>query len=269
MILFNHCILKRNGVYLGCKYLKGGNTLTETNDSKKLESYLIENNKKKLKEYINGFINVGDIKKGAEIKNTSLVYYALDKISPNAQEEREKIQHQLCMEVVEYINRVIPFERMNQKNIKQLLGRKGNVALKPEMMKAAITRKRNMYKLEEDKGFDLVSQSRFQTWYKTVCVYRDSQKGEDTPYQIAKRYGIIPRKIYDKLKFFEEHKDDGRIISTVSMEQQAVFLENVDMFDLYKDGVTVEEISKQYNVDENLVNELIVSFEEVESKFNI
>ncbi|WP_436962368.1 hypothetical protein [Staphylococcus shinii] len=242
--------------------------MTETTDLKKVESYLTKNNKKKLKEYINGFISVGEIKKVSEIKNTSLVYYALDKISPNAQEERERIQRQLCMEVVDYINRVVPFERMNQKNVKQLLGRKENVALKPEMMKAAITRKRNMYKLEEDKGFDLVSQSRFQTWYKTVCVYRDVQKGEEKPYQIAKRYGIIPRKIYGKLKFFDEHKEEGRIISTVSLKQQAVFLENVDMFNLYKEGVTVKEISEQYNVDESLVAELMVSFEEVENQFN-
>lgn len=247
---------------------KGVNTLTENADLKKLETFLTANNKKNLKDYINGYISVGEIKKGADIKTNSLVYYALKKIYPNAQEEREELQRELCLEVVERINRVIPFERMNQKVIKQLMGRKGNVALKPEMMKAAIPRKRRMYQLEEDKGFDLVSQSRFKTWYQTVCIYRDVQKGEDKPYKIAQRYGFIPRKIYEKLNFFEENKHEGRIIPKVSLDQQAVFLENVDMFDLYKEGLTVKEISEQHNIQEHLVNELIVSFEEAENQFN-
>lgn len=240
--------------------------MTETRDLEKLNNYLTKNNNEKINDFINGYITVGDIKKEADINHKYLVYYALKKIVPDAQEQRENKQIELCAEMVERINQVVPFERMNINHVKQLLGRKADVELKPEMMKAAITRKRNMYNLEEDKGFDLVSQSRFQTWYKNVRVYRDYENGEGNPSQIARRYGITPRKIYEKLNFFEEHKDEGRIIASVSLDQQAVFLENIAMYDAYKNGQTVEELSKQYNVQDYLINEVIISCDEVEAK---
>ena len=240
--------------------------MTEARDLEKLNNYLTENDNEKLNDFINGYIAVGDIKKEADINHKYLIYYALKKIVPDAQEQREKVQRDLCLEMVERINQVIPFERMNLKHVKQLLGRKEDVELKPDLMKASITRKRNMYNLEEDKGFDLVSQSRFQTWYKNVRVYRDIQNEKGNPSQIARRYGITPRKIYKTLSFFEENKSEGRIISTVSMEQQAVFLENIAMYDAYKEGRTVKEISEQYNVQDYLIEELIISCDEVEDK---
>lgn len=240
--------------------------MTEGRDLEKLNYYLTKNNNEKINDFINGYITVGDIKEEADINHKYLVYYALKRIVPDAQEQREQKQIELCFEMVERINQVVPFERMNLKHVKQLLGRREDVELKDEMIKAAITRKRNMYNLEADKGFDLVSQSRFQTWYKNVRVYRDIQNEEGNPSQIARRYGIIPRKIYEKLNFFEENKNEGRIIPRVSMEQQGVFLENVAMYDAYNEGLTIKEISEQYNIQDYLIKELIISFEEVEEK---
>lgn len=240
--------------------------MTEGRDLEKLNNYLTKNNNEKINDFINGYITVGDIKEEADINHKYLVYYALKRIVPDAQEQREQKQIELCFEMVERINQVVPFERMNLKHVKQLLGRREDVELKDEMIKAAITRKRNMYNLEEDKGFDLVSQSRFQTWYKNVRVYRDIQNEEGNPSQIARRYGIIPRKIYEKLNFFEENKNEGRIIPRVSMEQQGVFLENVAIYDAYNEGLTIKEISEQYNIQDYLIKELIISFEEVEEK---
>lgn len=240
--------------------------MTEGRDLEKLNNYLTKNNNEKINDFINGYITVGDIKEEADINHKYLVYYALKRIVPDAQEQREQKQIELCFEMVERINQVVPFERMNLKHVKQLLGRREDVELKDEMIKAAITRKRNMYNLEEDKGFDLVSQSRFQTWYKNVRVYRDIQNEEGNPSQIARRYGIIPRKIYEKLNFFEENKNEGRILPRVSMEQQGVFLENVAIYDAYNEGLTIKEISEQYNIQDYLIKELIISFEEVEEK---
>lgn len=240
--------------------------MTEGRDLEKLNYYLTKNNNEKINNFIDGYITVGDIKEEADINHKYLVYYALKRIVPDAQEQREQKQIELCFEMVERINQVVPFERMNLKHVKQLLGRREDVELKDEMIKAAITRKRNMYNLEADKGFDLVSQSRFQTWYKNVRVYRDIQNEEGNPSQIARRYGIIPRKIYEKLNFFEENKNEGRIIPRVSMEQQGVFLENVAMYDAYNEGLTIKEISEQYNIPDYLIKELIISFEEVEEK---
>lgn len=240
--------------------------MTEGRDLEKLNNYLTKNNNEKINDFINGYITVGDIKEEADINHKYLVYYALKRIVPDAQEQREQKQIELCFEMVERINQVVPFERMNLKHVKQLLGRREDVELKDEMIKAAITRKRNMYNLEEDKGFDLVSQSRFQTWYKNVRVYRDIQNEEGNPSQIARRYGIIPRKIYEKLNFFEENKNEGRILPRVSMEQQGVFLENVAIYDAYNEGLTIKEISEQYNIQDYLIKEVIISFEEVEEK---
>lgn len=239
--------------------------MAEEKDLEKVSNYLTKNDNEKINEFIDGYISVGDIAKESGINHTYLVYYAMKKIVPDAKEQREKKQKELCLELVERINQVIPFERMNIKHVKQLLGRKEDVELKPDLMKASITRKRNMYNLNEDKGFDLVSQSRFQTWYKNVRVYRDMQNENGNPSQIAKRYGITPRKIYQKLNFFEENKNEGRIISTVSMDQQAVFLENIAIYDAYKEGQPLEELSEQYNVSDYLIKEIITSCDEVEN----
>lgn len=240
--------------------------MTEERDLEKLNKYLTANNNEKINEFINGYISVGDIKEEADINHKYLIYYAMKKIIPDAQEQREQVQKDLCLEIVERINQVIPFERMNMKHVKQLLGRKEDVELTNDFMKASITRKRNIYALEADKGFDLVSQSRFQTWYKNVRVYRDVQNENGNPSQIARRYGITPRKIYQKLNFFEDNKEEGRIIATVSMEQQAVFLTNIAMYDDYKAGRSIEEISAEYNVATELVKEVIISCDEVEDK---
>ena len=68
--------------------------MTETRDLEKLNNYLTKNNNEKINDFINGYITVGDIKKEADINHKYLVYYALKKIVPDAQEQRENKQKQ-------------------------------------------------------------------------------------------------------------------------------------------------------------------------------
>lgn len=241
--------------------------MTKTMQEKAVDM-LSENNYKRYNDFINGYITGTEL--GAELNiKRELLYLAFKDIDPLAVKKREENQLKLQEELVEKINRCIPFEAMNI-DLDGLLGQSYmSKQHTVSELKGKVRNKLINSGFELDiKGFQFTVQSSINTWYRDYFVKKDLENSNQTPYEVAKKYGIIPRKIYKYVKFFEENKDEDRFIKRVPIEQQHIFVENINIFQEYKNGNSVNEIAKQYNIKEALINEVISSLEIANEKLD-
>lgn len=241
--------------------------MTKTMQEKAVDM-LSENNYKRYNDFINGYITGTEL--GAELNiKRELLYLAFKDIDPLAVKKREENQLKLQEELVEKINRCIPFEAMNI-DLDGLLGQSYmSKQHAVSELKGKVRNKLINSGFELDiKGFQFTVQSSINTWYRDYFVKKDLENSNQTPYEVAKKYGIIPRKIYKYVKFFEENKDEDRFIKRVPIEQQHIFVENINIFQEYKNGNSVNEIAKQYNIKEALINEVISSLEIANEKLD-
>lgn len=239
--------------------------MKKTKQEKALE-VLKKNEYEKYNDYVRGYIGATDIAKDIGIERT-IIYLALEDIDPLATEKREKNQLKLLNDLVEKIERCIPYQSMHI-NEEELLGKKGlseedSVEVRKNKLRLKILN--SNHELNK-KAFQFVIQSKIDVWYRDYYIRKELFSKETTAYKVAQKFGIIPRKIYIMAKFFEENKKDDRFIKRVPLEQQKVFVENIKMFEFYKKGFTAEDISKKYNVKLILVKEVIDSLEKANQK---
>lgn len=236
------------------------------NEREKAVEALSDNNKKLLNDYINGYSGASELAKQIGV-DRSIIYLAIEDLDDQAVEKRENNYENIISALVERVKRNIPYESMNI-DIHGLMGGNNNFETFPiAKQKSLVSRRieRNTFGLSIE-GFQFVSQGKIDVWYKNYLIYEAYKLGESKPYQIAKRYGVIPRKIYDLIKFFNENSDSGRFIKGVPMKQQEVFIENVAMFKDFEDGVSINDIASKYNVKKALVKEVIDSLKKAKSK---
>lgn len=229
---------------------------------------LSENEYKKYNDFIKGYVTGTELKSEFNITR-EILYLAFKDIDPLTIKKREEHQKKLQIAFVEKINRCIPFEAMNI-DLEGLLGK----AYMSEQhtvseLKGKVRNKLINSGFELDtKGFQFALQSSIDIWYRDYFVKKELEIGKETPYEIAKKYGIIPRKIYGYVKFFEENKDEDRFIKRIPIEQQRVFEENIKIFQEYENGKRVKDIAQQYKIDPILVNEVISSLKVAKEKLN-
>ncbi|MEX2935987.1 hypothetical protein [Staphylococcus saprophyticus] len=227
---------------------------------------LSNNNNKMLTDYINGYIGASELADEINVER-SIIYLAIQDLDDHAVEKREKNYENILSKIVERIKRCIPYESMNV-DIRGLMSGNNSFEDFPiQKQKSLVGRRveRNTYGLSIN-GFQFVSQAKIDVWYRNYLIYEAYKLGESKPYQIAKKYGVIPRKIYDLIKYFKENEASGRIIKGVPMDQQEVFIENIAMFNLYEDNVSIKDISDKYNIKEELTQEVIDSLKKAKSK---
>jgi Mor family transcriptional regulator len=236
------------------------------NEREQAVEALADNNNKMLNDYINGYSGASDLAKKIGV-DRSIIYLAIEDLDNQAVEKRENNYENIISALVERIKRNIPYESMNV-DIHGLMGGNNNFETFPiPKQKSLVSRRieRNKFNLSIE-DFQFVSQGKIDVWYKNYCVFEAYKSGENKPYQIAKKYGVIPRKIYDLIKFFNDNKETGRFIKGVPMKQQAVFVENAAMFKDFEDGASINEIATKYDVKKALVKEVIDSLKKAKSK---
>ncbi|WP_436962365.1 hypothetical protein [Staphylococcus shinii] len=223
-------------------------------DLEKLKRYLTDNNDEMLKKYIKGYVSAAQITKDIGVMRN--LFYAVD--IPNMVEDKEAYEAKVMGELVKRINRSIPYESMRiDKNC--LFAREDISSLSISVQKDKARKRRNNYEVSFDKGFVLVKQSKVTVWYRYYLMNEARIKGNEKPIDIARKYGMAISKIYDTMRFFEENEKEGRFLVGVSLEQQNVVLENIKMFESYQSGMDIKEISKKWNVEEPLIEEVIES----------
>ena len=69
--------------------------------------------------------------------------------------------------------------------------------------------------------------------------------------------------MYEINAFFDENPNQHNIKKKgVTLEQKQRFLENVKMFEEHEAGIDITDLSKKYELDEDLVKRIISSVEE-------
>lgn len=223
-------------------------------DLEKLKNYLTDNNNEMLNKYIKGYVSAAQITKNVGVMRN--LFYAVD--IPNMVEEKEAYEAKVMSELVKRINRAIPYESMRiDRNC--LFAREDITDLSASVQKEKARKRRNNYKVSFDKGYGLTQQSKVTVWYRYYLMNEARKKDEGKPIDIARKYGMPISKIYEVMNFFKEHEAEGRFLVGVPLDHQAVILENIKMFEAYQNGSSIKEISDTWNVEEQLVEEVIES----------
>lgn len=240
------------------------------NDREKAKNFLSENNRERLKDYINGYYTVATLTKEADV-DRSMLYLAISDLDPDATKKRKDIKFDILKDLVEKINLCIPYEQMGL-DLERLMGKDSGFINKPiatQKKRISDLRYRTSQKqIEFDKDFEFILQKKVNAWYRNYLIHKEIEEGVVTPYKIAKKYGVDPRKVYEINSFFAKDSDENKTKKNgVTLEQKQRFLENVKIFEEYEAGVDITKLSSKYDFNkEDLVQKIISSIEEAKSQ---
>ena len=239
------------------------------NDREKAKNYLSENNRERLNDYINGYYTVATLTKEAGV-DRSILYLAISDLDSNATEKRKEIKFNILKDLVEKINVCIPYEQMDI-DLERLMGKDSEFVNKPiATQKKRISDLRyrtSQRQIDFDKDFEFLLQKKVNTWYRNYLIHKEIEQGEVTPYKIAKKYGVVPRKVYELNNFFDKNsQDESTKKNRITFEQKQRFLENVKIFEDYEAGTKIAGLANKYKLSDDLIEKIIVSIEVAKKK---
>ncbi len=218
----------------------------------KMIMYLTQNNREKIYEYIMGYMNVRDILKETGAPRYAF-YTAIEEINPEIPKLRKDNRDEQLKIIQKQILRSIPFVYLKF-DIDKLFGRNGNFKKESiQKQKTAILRRLNDSNLSLN-DFIFVSKNWMESWYKKVLIYEDHKKG-CTGMSIARRYNVSTTFVYTFIAKLNDN--NNRLIDAVCYEQERIIIENINILRDYRKGKTIENISKEYEIEEWLVNIII------------
>ena len=221
--------------------------------------YLTQNNREKIYEYIMGYLNVRDILKETRAPRYAF-YTAIEEINPEIPKLRKDNRDEQLKIIQKQILRSIPFVYLKF-DIDKLFGRNGNFKKESiQKQKTAILRRLNDSNLSLN-DFIFVSKNWMESWYKKVLIYEDHKKG-CTGMSIARRYNVSTTFVYTFIAKLNDN--NNRLIDAVCYEQERIIIENINILRNYRKGKTIESISKDYEIEEWLVNIIIDCMNEID-----
>ncbi|MDW4023654.1 hypothetical protein QI305_12060 [Staphylococcus saprophyticus] len=237
----------------------------KTNTRESAKKFLSKNNYARLNDYINGYYTMATLTKEAEA-DRSILYLAISDLDPNATKKRKEIKFDILKDLVEKINVCIPYEHMDI-DLERLMGKDSDFVNKPiatQKRRISDLRYRTSQKqIDFDKEFEFILQKKVNTWYRNYLIHKEIEEKVATPYKIAKKYGVDPRKIYEVNDFFNVNATENKIKKNgVTLEQKQRFLENVKIFEEHEAGMDINDLAKKYELNEDLVKRIISSIEE-------
>lgn len=206
--------------------------------------YLTKDDRKNYKDYIFGYKKAKDI-----IEETGLprhtFYIAVNKIDPNIKEHKNSRKLTALNIVYQQVKRSIPFEYI-EFDVEKLFGRNN------KFDEYSLTKKRNavINKLNANE-FDLkdayfMTMKRMKTWYKRYCIKQDLIKNEETGYKIAKKYQIATSLVFN---IKNELNETTPLLKSIDLKQENIMLQNIEIYEKYKQGSTPRELSEAYNLN--------------------
>lgn len=234
-------------------------------ERERAKTFLSENNNAKLNDFINGYYTMATLTKEAGV-DRSMLYLAMSDLDPNATKKRKEIKFDILKDLVEQINVCIPYEHMDI-DLERLMGKDSDFVNKPiatQKRRISDLRYRTSQKqIDFDKDFEFILQKKVNAWYRNYLIHKEIEERVAIPSDIAKKYGVDPRKVYEINAFFDENPNQHNIKKKgVTLEQKQRFLENVKMFEEHEAGIDITDLSKKYELDEDLVKRIISSVEE-------
>ncbi len=87
--------------------------------------------------------------------------------------------------------------------------------------------------------------------------------GDQTITQLSKKYKT-PNANITKLK--NNYEEGKRFKVKIPIKQEKVFMRNVNIYDQYVSGKTIEKLSKEYGISEEICKKIIESLKDVKSE---
>jgi len=239
------------------------------NDRTRAKNFLSENNRERLNDYINGYYTMATLTKEVDV-DRSILYLAISDLDPEATKKRKEIKFDILKDLVEKINVCIPYEHMDI-DLERLMGKDSDFINKPiatQKRRISDLRYRTSQKqIDFDKDFEFILQKKVNAWYRNYLIHKEIEEKVATPYKIAKKYGVDPRKVYEINAFFDGNPTESKVKkSGVTLEQKKQFLENVKIFEEYEAGMDITELSKKHKLNENLIQRIVLSIEEAKKQ---
>lgn len=98
-------------------------------------------------------------------------------------------------------------------------------------------------------------------WYRDYNIIEELKVGDRTITQLSKKYKTSNTNITKLKNNYEEGK---RFKVKAPIKQENVFIRNVQIFDLYLSGISIEQLAKEYDVSEEICNKIIESLCDVD-----
>lgn len=233
--------------------------------NKKIDQLIItleNDNRNIVNSYINRYFGASDYAKALNISRQKF-YYAIKLVEPNYKEKREKIKQEILKSISRQIKRSVPVEYIDFDEEK-LYGKVSKFHIETKTKKMIYIEKslfRNEYK-EDLQKFTFISLETFNLWYKRYCVIQELLNKEKKVSDIAKMYDMQISRIYPIRKYINSHK--GKLLPQVSIEQEKVYIENINIYNEFQKGTTISNIKKLYNIDESTINIIIKLVDQAE-----
>ncbi|HHB0448405.1 MULTISPECIES: hypothetical protein [unclassified Staphylococcus] len=221
--------------------------------------YLTKDNRAKINEYILGYLNVKDITKETGL-DRYVFYTAIEDINPDIPKIRKENRNKVMQDIERQIKRCIPFENL-EFDVGQIFGKNNKYEAVPQYKQKIRLSNRLRINGFELTDYQFVSKNVLLSWYKRYKTREQLKLGEITGYQIAKKYKLNTATVYGIKREMEENKP---LLHATSESQEAMFLENIDMFGEYQNKKDIKEIANKHNEEEWIVKVVIETMQELE-----
>ncbi|MCE5003492.1 hypothetical protein KJJ36_14060 [Staphylococcus pseudoxylosus] len=242
-----------------------GNIKSLVENKNKMIKYLTSNNREMLNKYEKGYISVRDA-----IEDTNLerhyFYNVAEELDPHVSEKRKNNRMKELKELTKQISLCIPFEYVDI-NYNVIFGERSNIhEAEKKNQKVRLTNILTKNKIMP-QNFKWISIDRtLSSWYRTYLISEKILKGDQSYYSISKDFNLNPSKVYD-VRDYMRANDSNKILPSESIEQENQFLQNVKLFEEYKNGASEEELSEKYDIEVKYVHKIIESLNVVDLKF--
>lgn len=236
------------------------NDLKKNQIRDKIIIYLESNNKEKLKEYEKGYINTKDMLADLNISRQNL-YLALWEEYPHVIENRKRNRSKVFIDLIEEIKNCIPIEYVNFDG-KSYFGKNSLYHSEDlEKQKRRITRNFKSYE-DELENFIFITKKTLYVWFRDYNIIEELKAGEQSITQLSKKYKT-PNTNITKLK--NNYEEGKRFKVKAPIDQEKVFMRNIEIFNQYLLGTSIEQLAKDYDISEVICTKIIESLKDVKN----
>lgn len=226
----------------------------------KIIMYLERDDKSKLKEFEKGYIDTKEILADLNVPRQNL-YLALWEEYPHVIENRKQHRTNVFKYLIKQIKNCIPIEYVSFDG-KSYFGKNSLYHTEPlDKQKLRITRNFKSYESELE-GFVFITKKTLYVWYRDYKIIEELKSGDKTITQLSKKYKT-PNTNITKLK--NNYEEGKRFKVKAPIEQEKVFMRNIQIYGQYVSGKTIDQLSKEYDISEEICNKIIESLDDVKS----
>lgn len=243
-----------------------GETRMSSKSIESLIDYLTKDNRKNIRAFVDGEIDVQYIIRQTGVKREDFYRVINSRIIKN-RKDNVMLQRKLISEkIFDMIKENIPYEYMNIDEVK-LFG-KSSKYLKEKKSSVKKSRISNILRehgiIISESEFKFMNYNLMETVYRKIMVI-ESYKLGFSGYKLAKMFNTYPSIVY---KILDDYNESGRYIDNVSLLQESIFKRNLELYEKYKNGTSVIDLSAEYDIKTEYLDRNINVLMDIEKILN-